>query len=81
MIADAKIKPVTADIIWHGSAQGQTPFAFLDHDGEAYSLRIVERGIDILRQIEGDDCYIGQVDTVTEAREFISLYASQLLDC
>ena len=27
----------------------------------------------------GDDCYIGQVDTVTEAREFISVYASQLL--
>jgi hypothetical protein len=37
--------------------------------------------VDILREIEGDDCYIGQVDTVTEAREFISLYASQLLDC
>ena len=81
MIADANIKPVTADIIWHGIAQGQTPFAFLDHDGQAYHLRIVERGIDILRQIEGDDCYIAQVDTVTEAREFISVYASQLLDC
>ena len=46
MIIDANIHPVTADIIWHGSAQGQTPFAFLDHDGEAYHLRIVERGID-----------------------------------
>ena len=79
MIADANTKTVTAEIVWHGSAQGQTPFAFFDHDGEAYHLRLVEGGIDILREIEGEDCYIAQVDTVTEARAFISVYAGQLI--
>ncbi len=76
MIADANIKPVTAEIIWHRSAQGQTPFAWLEHDGQAYLIRLVERGIDIFHFIEGDDCNIARVDTVAEAREFISLYAS-----
>ncbi len=80
MIARANIKPVTAEIIWHGSAQGQTPFAFLDHDGQVYVIRLIEWGIDIFHLIEGDDCYIRRVDTVAEAREFISLYASQLID-
>ena len=61
------------------SAQGQTPFAFFDHDGEAYHLRLVEGGVDILREIDGEDCYIAQVDTVTEARAFISVYAGQLI--
>jgi len=79
MIADANSKPVTAEIIWHGSAQGQTPWAFLQHDGEDYTLRLVERGIDILRDIDGDDHMITQVDTVAQVREFISIYASQLI--
>jgi hypothetical protein len=79
MIADANIHPVTAEIVWHGSAQGQTPFAFFDHDGEAYHLRLVEGGVDILREIDGEDCYIAQTDTVTEARAFISVYAGQLI--
>jgi hypothetical protein len=79
MTTDTNILPVTAEIVWHGSAQGQTPFAFFDHDGEAYHLRLVEGGVDILREIDGEDCYIAQVDTVTEARAFISVYAGQLI--
>jgi len=79
MTTDTNIHPVTAEIIWHGSAQGITPFVLFDHDGQAYMLRLVKNGIDILREIDGDDCIVAQVDTVTEARAFISLYAGQLI--
>ena len=79
MKTDTNIRPVTAPIIWHGWQDGQTEFAYFNHDGELYSFRIVSRGIDILRQIEGCDCILAQVDTVDEALAFVSVYAGQLI--
>jgi hypothetical protein len=67
-------------VTWHGTGEPGT-FAFLEHDGENYTLRIVAAGIDIFRDIEGDDCFIGQTDTEAEAVAFINLYATQLIDC
>ena len=79
MIADANIKPVTVDIVWPRVSVGQTPFAFFDHDGESYTLRIVAAGVDIYRDIEGDECRIAQADTVAEALAFVHVYAAQLM--
>ena len=67
-------------VTWHGTGAPGT-FAFVDHDGESYTLRTVTAGIDIYRDIEGDDCHIAQTDTETEAIAFIHLYATQLIDC
>jgi len=78
MNTDTNIKPVTTPVVWHGDAASR--FAFVDHDGEAYTLRIVTAGIDILRDIEGDDCRIAQVDTEDEALAYISQYAYQLIN-
>jgi len=64
---------------WHG--EGFTSFCFIDHAGEAYTLRVVSAGIDIFRDIEGNDCRIAQVDTIDDALAFIALYATQLIDC
>lgn len=80
MKTDANIHPVTAEIIWQGD-EGQTPYALLEHDGQSYTLRLVDGGVDIQRHIGFDNCFVSQVDTVDEALAFISLYASQLIDC
>jgi hypothetical protein len=64
---------------WHDVGTGHGAYAMLDHDGESYTLRIVAAGVDIYRDIEGDECRIAQTDTVTEARAFISVYAGQLI--
>jgi hypothetical protein len=79
MTTDTNIRPVTAPIIWNGWQDGQTEFAYFNHDGELYSFRIVSRGIDILRQIQGRDCILAQVDTVDEALAFVSVFAGQLI--
>jgi hypothetical protein len=71
-------------VIWHGYDQKDNNgnlFCFIDHNGESYTLRMVTSGINIYRDIEGDDCLITQVDTTSEALDFISLYATQLIDC
>ena len=67
-------------VTWHGTGALGT-FAFIDHDGESYTFRIVTAGIDIYRDIEGDDCHIARTDTKAEAIAFIHLYATQLIDC
>ena len=79
MTTDTNIKPVTAKIVWSGTAQDRMPFAMFDHDGQAYTLCFVANGLNIYRDIEGADCLISQVDTVGEALEFVSLYAGQLI--
>ena len=75
----SRFAPVTTPVVWHGDATSR--FAFVELDGEAYTLRVVAAGIDIYRDIEGDDCRIAQTDTETEALDFINLYATQLIDC
>jgi hypothetical protein len=77
MQTDSNIKPVTQAVIWRGNEPMH--FAFIDHDGESYTLCLVDKHIDIYRNIEGDECRIGQVDQTDEALNFISIYASQLI--
>jgi len=67
--------PVTSPIVWHGEAQSR--FAFVEHDGNAYTLRVVAAGIDVLVDFEGDDVRIAQVDTTDEALSYISHHAYQ----
>jgi hypothetical protein len=64
---------------WHDVGTGLGAYAMFDHDGESYTFRIVAAGVDIYRDIEGDECRIAQTDTVAEARAFINLYAGQLI--
>jgi hemin uptake protein HemP len=64
---------------WHDVGTGHGAYAMFDHDGESYTLRIVAAGVDIYRDIEGDECRIAQTDTVAEARAFVNLYATQLI--
>ena len=80
MQTDSNIKPVTQPVIWHFHGNDPMRFAFIEHDGESYTLCLVRKHIDIYRNIEGDDCRIAQVDQTDEALAFISLYASQLID-
>jgi hypothetical protein len=72
------LTPVTAQVIWHDDA---APFAFVDHQGESFTLCKVQAGIDIYRDIEGDACRIGQTDTQDEALELIMHHTYQLIDC
>jgi hypothetical protein len=67
--------PVTSPIVWHGEAESR--FAFVEHDGNAYTLRVVAAGIDVLVDFEGDDVRIAQVDTTDEALSYISHHAYQ----
>jgi hypothetical protein len=66
-----------SDVIWHGSAQGQTSFAFLDHRGHSFTLLAAGGGcgIFILLDIDGNDHTMGEVDTIAEALAFITGYA------
>jgi hypothetical protein len=66
---------ITAPIVWHGEAESR--FAFVEHDGNAYTLRVVAAGIDVLVDFDGDDVRIAQVDTEDEARMYISHHAYQ----
>ena len=68
---------VAAPVVWHDDA---APFAFVDHEGEAFTLRKVDAGIDIYWDIDGDDVRVGQVDTEAEALAFIAHYRYQLID-
>ncbi len=68
---------VAAPVVWHDDA---APFAFFDHQGEAFTLRRVDAGIDVYWDIDGDDVRIAQVDTEAEALEFIAHYRYQLID-
>ena len=71
------IAPALLD--WHDVGTGHGAYAMFNHDGESYTFRIVAAGVDIYRDIEGDECRIAQTDTVAEARAFINLYAGQLI--
>ena len=64
---------------WHDVGTGLGAYAMFDHDGESYTFRIVSAGVDIYRDIDGDECRIAQTDTVAEARAFVNLYAGQLI--
>jgi hypothetical protein len=64
---------------WHDVGTGLGAYAMFDHDGESYTLRIVAAGVDIYRDIEGDECRIAQTDTVAEALSFVHVYAIQLI--
>jgi hypothetical protein len=64
---------------WHDVGTGLGAYAMFDHDGESYTLRIVAAGVDIYRDIEGDECRIAQADTVAEALAFVHVYAAQLI--
>ena len=64
---------------WHDVGTGLGAYAMFDHDGESYTLRIVAAGVDIYRDIEGDECRIAQTDTVPEALAFVHVYAIQLI--
>ena len=64
---------------WHDVGTGLGAYAMFDHDGESYTFRIVAAGVDIYRDIDGDECRIAQTDTVAEARAFVNLYAGQLI--
>ncbi len=66
---------------WHEVGTGNGAYAMFDYEGESYTFRVVSAGIDVYRLIEGDECRITQTDTVEEAREFVALYATQLIDC
>ena len=68
---------VAEPVVWHDDA---APFAILDHEGESFTLRQVDAGIDIYWDIDGDDVRIAQVDTEAEALEFIAHYRYQLID-
>jgi hypothetical protein len=67
--------PVTVPVHWHGDDPDL--FAFVEHDGNAYTLRNVPDGIDIFIDFEGDDVRIAQVDTEDEALTYISHHAYQ----
>jgi hypothetical protein len=69
----------SAVLDWHDVGSEYGAFAMFDHDGESYTFRIVAAGVDIYRDIEGDECRIAQTDTVAEARAFVNLYAGQLI--
>ncbi len=73
----------TATLEWHdgGNENCDGDFAMFDYRGESYTFRRVSAGVDVYRLIEGDECRITQTDTVTDAREFVALYATQLIDC
>jgi hypothetical protein len=73
----SRFAKVTAPVVWHDDA---APFAFIDHQGEAFTLRKVDAGIDIYWDIDGDDVRVGQVDTEAEALHFIAHYRYQLID-
>ena len=73
----SRFAEVTAPVVWHDDA---APFAFLDHEGETFTLRKVDAGIDIYWDIDGDDVRVGQVDTEAEALDFIAHYRYQLID-
>ena len=64
---------------WHDVGTGHGAYAMLEHDGESYTFRIVAAGVDIYRDIEGDECRIAQTDTVAEALAFVHVYAIQLI--
>jgi hypothetical protein len=64
---------------WHDVGTGLGAYAMFDHDGESYTFRIVAAGVDIYRDIEGDECRIAQTDTVPEALAFVHVYAIQLI--
>ena len=64
---------------WHDVGSEHGAFAMFDHGGESYTFRVAHGGVDIYRLIEGDECRIAQTDSVVEAREFISVYAGQLI--
>ena len=69
---------VTAPIVWRGDAAWR--FAFVEHDGNAYTLRIVAGGIDVLVDYDGDDVRIAQVDTEREALDYIAHHAYQQIE-
>ena len=68
---------VAAPVVWHDDA---APFAFVEHDANAYTLRIVAAGIDIYVDMDGDDVRIAQVDTEAEALEVIAHHAYQMIE-
>jgi signal peptidase I len=69
--------PVTQPVIWRGEAGWR--FAFVEHDGNAYTLRNTPTGIDVLVDFDGDDVRIAQVDTEAEALDYISHHAYQVI--
>jgi hypothetical protein len=79
MITDIYLAPLE----WHdgGNENGDGDFAMFDYRGESYTFRRVSAGVDVYRLIEGEECRITRTDYVTDAREFVALYAKQLIDC
>ena len=79
MNTDSNIKPVTAKLVWDGTAQDRMPYAIFVHQDQMFTFSFVANGLNVHRVVSGGDAFLTQVDTVGEALEFVSLYTSQLI--